>query len=156
MFGFGSLGEFALGEIPPQQSQASAAAADTLGRRRKAMYPGGWVPERLHSPPRRKLKEGAVKALKELYEEARETIPEPLQVGLIPADVLIRARATITLPPPDGVDFEKLARSLDAIRVLIAALEAAKAETLKAEADERTKKRRREEEALIIALMELL
>jgi hypothetical protein len=117
------------------------------GRRRKAMYPGGWIPEKLYQPPRKKLKKRALKQLKKLYEEARETIPEDLQVSLVPPGVLFRARAVATLPPVAAVDFDKLARSLETIKVLIAAVEAQR---------ERTKRRRREEETLLALLAELL
>lgn len=119
-------------------------------KRGKAMYPGGWVPERLYSPPRRKIKQSAVKALKELYEEAREEIPEQLQVGLIPSDVHVRARAQNALPPPAMVDFEALARNLEAIRILVAALNQARE---RARQEAATIERRRKEEDLIIQLL---
>jgi hypothetical protein len=110
------------------------------------MYPGGWLPDRLYAPPRRKITKAKLRALKELYEEARDVIPESLQTGLIPAHIRL-GRATNALPPPSQVDFDALARSLDTIRVLIAAVQAA---------EEKRKKREREEETLIALLMEIL
>ena len=155
MLGFGSIGELALGEIPPQQSAQAVAEELAQSRRRKAMYPGGWVPENLHSPPRRKLKQKAVEALKELYEEARETIPDDLQHGLLPPDVFL-GRIAIGLPAHTEINFDALARSLKTIRVLVAAIEA-QAQARKAQAaEEATRKRRSEEEALIMILMEML
>lgn len=120
-------------------------------KHRKAMYPGGWIPERLYTPPRKKLKKKALAELKELYEDARVSIPEALQVGLVPPEILLRPRASIALPPVAEVDFEALARSLETIRVLIAAVDAAR----KAE-EEKRKRRRAEEEKLLIMLMEIL
>ena len=115
------------------------------------MYPGGWIPERLYTPPRKKLRKKALAELKELYEEARETIPEQLQAGIIPAEVVLERRAPRVLPTPVHIDFQALARSLETIRVLIAAVDAAR----KSE-DEKRKRRRAEEEKLLIMLMELL
>ena len=123
------------------------------------MYPGGWVPDQLYQPPKqKKLKKRALKKLKELYDEAREIIPETLQAGLVPAAVLVSARASVSLPPPSQIDFEALARSLETIRVLIAAVEAQRAADAEAERAEREKikRRRREEETLIFLLTELL
>ena len=152
MLGFGALGELALGEIPAAASSASSSSSDAESSRRghKAMYPGGWIPQNLFIPPRKKIKQSTVKALKELYEEAREEIPEQLQTGLISPDLLVRARATSTLPPPAMVDFEKLARSLETIRVLVAALNEAR-KRAKAEAD---KVRRHKEEQFLIQMLE--
>jgi hypothetical protein len=116
-------------------------------QRRGAMYPGGWIPEKLYSPPRKKLKKRALKQLKELYEEAHETIPEDLQVSLVPPEVLFRARAVATLPPIAAVDFEKLARSLETIKVLIAAVEAQR---------DRAKRRKRDEATILSLLAEML
>jgi hypothetical protein len=111
------------------------------------MYPGGWIPERLYTPPRKKLKKRALKRLKELYEEAREIVPQSLQAGLLPAHVTADARARLTLPAPADIDFESLARSLETIRVLIAAVEAQR---------EKIKRRRREEEEFLAMIVELL
>lgn len=110
------------------------------------MYPGGWVPDRLYTPPRKKLKKRALAQLKRLYEEAREIIPETLQVGLVPPGIALRSRAALSLPPPDEIDFEALSRSLETIRVLIAAVQE----------QQRIKRRRREEEALLTLLAEIL
>ena len=113
------------------------------------MYPGGWIPAKLYAPPRRKISKAKLKALKELYEEAREVIPEPQQVGLVAPAIVRGGRAVRVLPPPASIDFEVLARSIETIRVLVAAVEAAIAE-------EKRKKRQREENALMMILMEIL
>ena len=132
----------------------AGADAEPPRKRRKAMYPGGWVPEKLYLPPRRKIKPSTVKALKELYDEVRESVPERLQTGIVPAEVLWRARPVQALPPPADVNFEALARSLETIRVFVAVLEDARKAEAMAEAT-RTR-RRKEEDALIQMLMDVL
>lgn len=118
------------------------------------MYPGGWTPDRLYTPPRKKLKKRALAQLKRLYEEAREVIPGPLQVGLVPASVTLRARAPVSLPPASEIDFDALSRSLETIRVIVAAIQ--DQQRIAAEEQERIKRRRREEETLLTLLAELL
>ena len=117
------------------------------------MYPGGWLPDRLYQPPRRKLKKSALKALKELYEEVRSEIPTELQRGLIPPEVLFRSRAVTRLPPAEQINFDALARSFETIRILIAALEAQREEERIEE--QKRLRRRREEEIVMHMLMEI-
>lgn len=151
MLGFFDLG--ALGGLDGPAAAPAVGAETPAAKKRGATYPGGWVPERLYLPPRRKIKPSTVKALKELYEQVRESVPEPIQTGLIPAQVLWRARPVQTLPPSTDVDFQALARSLETIRVLVAVLEDARKAEAMAEA---TRIRRRKEEELIIQLIQEL
>lgn len=159
MLGFGCIGEFALGEIPPQLSEAAiAAAAAEASRNRGAPRTGGWETERLYLPPgkwTRGQKKKALDAVRKLYKEAQDTIPEHLQVGLVPEIVLRARRSNAALPKAEDIDFGALAQSVEALRVLVAAVDAAREQ--KRLADEaRTKKRRRDEEAFLMLLGEYL
>lgn len=148
MLGADALGVQALGGFDQSQSQA-AVAAESARKFKKSMYPGGWVPTNLHVPPRQKIKQSTLKALKELYDEARDEIPGQLQIGLISPDILIRSRAVSTLPPPGMVDFEKLARNIETIRVLVAALDQAR----KRADEEANAVRRRKEAAWLVQFL---
>ena len=135
----------------------AAVVTPSPAKRRKAMYPGGWIPDQLYQP-QKKLKKRALTKLRKLYEEARDHIPEPLQAQLIPPQMVIDGRAHTRLPPIADVDFTALAQSLETIRVLIAAVEAARryeAEMIRVQ-EEKTRRRRREEEILLSLLVEIL
>lgn len=125
----------------------ASTPADAFTARRGAPHIAWTSEERLYLPPGRwtkKRKTRAIKALKELYKDARGTIPEQQQIGLLPAAFTKGARAVSALPPMRQVDFEALAQSIETIRVLIAALEQAQG-----------KRRREEAEALIMILTDI-
>jgi hypothetical protein len=135
--------------------------------RRGAAYPGGWVPDRLYTPPRKRVAEEVKAELRELYREALEIVPESEQIDLLPARFQIGTRAA-TLPPVAEVDFDKLSRSLRTIQNIVAAVSAARdrsAESARIEAVARIKDAQRAEledneksddETIMVILAELL
>lgn len=136
-------------------SAAPVVAVEDTGRLRR----GGPAPfsyTRYYAPPHTivKKKRAAIRELKELYIEARKEIPPALQIGLLPLGLIFNHRATATLPVPARVDFEKFAENIHAIRTLIAAYEAEM--TRRDEAEKKRLKRRKDEEALLIFLMDIL
>jgi len=144
----GGLGNYAGGTPAP------AAVVDRI-------KPGGPAP-RTYAPPykiiKRKDETVDAKEAREIYAEARKVIPEPLQVGLLPLALQTRGKRVTSLPPSRNVDFEALALDLRTINVLIAAIqqayEAAQAEAAKLE--QAIRKRKRDEEAILIILAQHL
>ena len=130
------------------------------GPRKPKPYPLSWPPTEWAVPPTIKADEDddqfiSVEDAEALYEEAIEHVPERLQAGLVPAEVVRGSRAVLALPPSRDIDFQAFARSLETIRVLVAAVEAARiaeADAIRA-FEEKTRKRRREEETLLIQLI---
>lgn len=115
---------------------------------RGAPRTGGWNPQRFYLPPvaTKKRKQKVIKAVRELYEEARETIPKPLQAGPLPAAFTRGGRGVSALPSMSRVDFEALSRSLETIQLLAAAIEEQRAIQ---------RRRRKEEETLLMLLMDM-
>ncbi len=129
-------------------------------RKRPGPHPGAYA-QRYYLPPGWKTKKPRIEEVKDLYVEARKEIPPKEQRGLLPARFRLEGHSVARLPPARLVDFESLRSNIEAIRPLLEALgravqERARAEFEAREAEaHRIKRRKRDEETLILLLLDL-
>lgn len=161
-FGVAYFGANYFGPAP-----AAVAAAEEPGKLKRPGPGPFW--RKYVSPPRTKAedekrKKPPLKEVRKLYAQARREIPLHLQAGLLPRALLLRDASTEKLPPSSAVDFSALQDNLEVLLKLVAAIEAAVAQNIEAEREAAgiaylsavaTLKRKRDEEALIMILLQV-
>jgi hypothetical protein len=122
--------------------------------------PGSYTQRKYYLPPGWKKKKPSIAEVKKLYVEARKEIPPTEQRGLLPIAYRLEGHSTARLPPPRLVDFGRLRSDSGALKALFDAMQEVEDarnqyQAFVAEQVRKLRKRRRDEDALMLILMHI-